>query len=257
MTLSFARVLLEGSPVMIVDDGGTVSRLEGDLFGTWSAGAPVTLPPDVRFLAPVQPRVVAAIGRNYKAHAEELGNDVPPEPLLFLKPASSVTGNGDWIDLPPESERVDHEGELAIVIGRTAKRVPEDQAAGYILGYTAANDVTARDLQNKDGQWGRAKGFDTFCPLGPWIVQGMPAPETEVACLVNGERRQYGHIRDLIFPLGRILAHVSAVITLQPGDVILTGTPSGISPLGHGDRVDVVVSGAGILGNPVRKEPLP
>ncbi len=209
---------------------------------------------DVALLAPVIPRSkVVCVGRNYRDHAAELGNDVPAEPMLFLKPNTSVIGPGDAISLPPQSERVDFEGELAAVIGKIAKNVPADKALDYVFGYTIGNDVTARDLQKTDGQWARAKGFDTFCPLGPAIETDFdPTGDAVVTTRVNGEVRQQGPISDMIFSLADIIAYASAAFTLLPGDVILTGTPAGVGPFEAGDVVEVEISGLGILRNPAR-----
>lgn len=209
---------------------------------------------DVALLAPVIPRSkVVCVGRNYRDHAAELGNDVPAEPMLFFKPNTSVIGPGDAISLPPQSQRVDFEGELAAVIGKIAKNVPAERALDYVFGYTIANDVTARDLQKSDGQWARAKGFDTFCPLGPAIETDFdPTGDAVVTTRVNGEVRQQGPISDMIFSLADIIAYASAAFTLLPGDVILTGTPAGVGPFGAGDTVEVEISGLGILRNPAR-----
>jgi 2-keto-4-pentenoate hydratase/2-oxohepta-3-ene-1,7-dioic acid hydratase in catechol pathway len=213
---------------------------------------------DVRLLAPVIPRSkVVAVGRNYAAHAAELGNDVPEEPLIFLKPNTAVIGPGDQIFYPPQSERVDYEGELAVVIGRICRDVPEEQATDVIFGYTIANDVTARDLQKKDGQWSRAKGFDSFCPLGPWIENDLD-PQTfvdgvSIQTHLNGDLMQDGSTKDLIFDIPTLIAHISSVMTLLPGDVILTGTPEGIGPMQPGDEVEVSIGGLGALTNTVVK----
>jgi 2-keto-4-pentenoate hydratase/2-oxohepta-3-ene-1,7-dioic acid hydratase in catechol pathway len=206
---------------------------------------------EVRLLAPIIPSKVICIGRNYVEHAEELGSEIPAEPLMFMKPSTAVIGPGDLIRLPPESERVDHEGELAVVIGRPCRRVSEEEAPAYVLGYTCGNDVTARDLQQKDGQWTRAKGFDSFCPLGPWVETDLDLSDLEISTRVNGEVRQRGRTSDMIFPPPVLVAYVSRVMTLLPGDVILTGTPSGVGPLSQGDRVEVEVEGIGILANEV------
>jgi 2-keto-4-pentenoate hydratase/2-oxohepta-3-ene-1,7-dioic acid hydratase in catechol pathway len=212
----------------------------------------------VRLLAPVIPRSkVVAIGRNYAAHAAELGNDVPEEPLIFLKPNTSVVGPGDQVFYPPQSERVDYEGELAVVIGRICRDVPPEQATDVIFGYTIANDVTARDLQRKDGQWSRAKGFDSFCPLGPWIETDLD-PQTfadgvAVQTHLNGDLVQDGSTKDLIFDIPTLVAHITSVMTLLPGDVILTGTPEGVGPMQPGDEVEVSISGLGALTNTVVK----
>ncbi|MFE5672033.1 fumarylacetoacetate hydrolase family protein [Agromyces sp. NPDC056523] len=208
---------------------------------------------EARLLAPVIPRSkVVAVGKNYREHAEEMGGDAPSEPLLFLKPNTSVIGPGDAIVLPPESAQVEHEGELAVVIGRVARRVSEADAASVIFGYTIANDVTARDLQRRDGQWTRAKGFDTFCPLGPVISTEVDLERGVIETTVNGERRQRGNLADMVHSVSAIVAYASNVFTLLPGDVILTGTPAGVGPIEDGDRVEVTVSGLGTLANPVR-----
>jgi 2-keto-4-pentenoate hydratase/2-oxohepta-3-ene-1,7-dioic acid hydratase in catechol pathway len=211
---------------------------------------------DVRLLAPVIPRSkVVAVGRNYAAHAAELGNDVPEEPLIFLKPNTAVIGPGDQVFYPKQSERVDYEGELAVVIGRICRDVPPEQATDVIFGYTIANDVTARDLQEKDGQWSRAKGFDSFCPLGPWIEDDLD-PQTfvdgvSIQTHLNGDLVQDGSTKDLIFDIPTLIAYISSVMTLLPGDVILTGTPEGIGPMQPGDEVEVSIGGLGALTNTV------
>ncbi|QAY73708.1 FAA hydrolase family protein [Agromyces protaetiae] len=208
---------------------------------------------DAEFLAPVIPRSkIVAVGRNYREHATEFGNDVPAEPLIFLKPNTSVIGPNVDIVLPPQSQQVEHEGELAVVIGAIAKNVKEEDALDVVYGYTIANDVTARDLQHRDGQWSRAKGFDTFCPLGPVIDTDIDLEGGTIETSVNGEVRQHGRLSDMVFSIPAIIAYASAVFTLLPGDVILTGTPAGVGPLVSGDRVDVTVSGLGTLSNPVR-----
>jgi 2-keto-4-pentenoate hydratase/2-oxohepta-3-ene-1,7-dioic acid hydratase in catechol pathway len=213
---------------------------------------------EVRLLAPVIPRSkVVAIGRNYAAHAAELGNDVPDEPMMFLKPNTSVIGPGDQIFYPPQSERVDYEGELAVVIGRICRDVPPEQATDVIFGYTIANDVTARDLQAKDVQFTRAKGFDSFCPLGPWIETDLD-PQTfadgvRIQTHLNGDLVQDGSTKDLIFDIPTLVAHITSVMTLLPGDVILTGTPAGIGPMQVGDEVEVSIAGLGALTNSVVK----
>ncbi|MFC7495812.1 MULTISPECIES: fumarylacetoacetate hydrolase family protein [unclassified Nocardioides] len=211
---------------------------------------------DVRLLAPVLPRSkVVAIGRNYAAHAAEMGNDVPAEPLMFLKPNTSVVGPGDPIFYPPQTQDLHFEGELAVVIGRICRDVPPEQATDVIHGYTIANDVTARDLQRSDGQWTRAKGFDSFCPLGPWIETDLDphdfAEGRRVQTHLNGELQQDGSTKDLIFDIPTLVAHVSSVMTLLPGDVILTGTPEGVGPMNIGDEVEVSIAGLGTLTNKV------
>jgi 2-keto-4-pentenoate hydratase/2-oxohepta-3-ene-1,7-dioic acid hydratase in catechol pathway len=205
----------------------------------------------VTLLAPCQPRQIVCVGRNYVEHAAEHGVEVPAEPLIFLKPPSAVIGPGEPVILTPLSQRVEHEAELCVVIGQRARHLRSEQALDVVLGYTCGNDVTARDLQRKDGQWSRAKGFDTFCPLGPWIETELDWREQQVQCLVNGQARQSGSTRDMVFGVPELLAHVTAVMTLEPGDVLMTGTPSGVSPLHAGDTVAVIVSGIGVLSNPV------
>ena len=198
-------------------------------------------------------RRVWCVGRNYAAHAKELGNDVPKEPLLFLKPNTSVIGMGDTIVLPPQSQHVEHEVELAIVIGSIARNVPAKDADQVIFGYTVANDVTARDLQKSDGQWARAKGFDTFCPLGPVMETEFDAASATLEARVNGELRQQGRVSDLVHSVAALVEYASSVWTLLPGDVILTGTPAGVGPIVDGDTVEVEISGIGTLSNPVRR----
>ncbi len=207
---------------------------------------------DVRLLAPVLPRSkVVGVGRNYRDHAAELGNEVPTEPLMFLKPNTSVVGPGDPVVHPRQSEQVDYEGELAVVIGRICRDVPAEKALDVVFGYTVANDVTARDLQRADGQFTRAKGFDSFCPLGPWIETELDPSDLRVRTHLNGDLVQDGTTADMVFDVPALIAHVSAVMTLLPGDVILTGTPAGVGPLQVGDEVEVSVAGIGSLTNKV------
>jgi 2-keto-4-pentenoate hydratase/2-oxohepta-3-ene-1,7-dioic acid hydratase in catechol pathway len=204
---------------------------------------------DARLLAPVIPSKIVAVARNNPSHAAELGNDVPTHPMLFLKPATSVIGPEDPIPLPEGSERVDHEAELAVVIGGLCRRVTEEEAPKYVLGYTCANDVTARDWQQSDGQWARAKGSDGFCPLGPWIETELDPADVAVIARVNGEERQRGRTSDFVFSPAALVSFISRSITLLPGDVVLTGTPSGVGPMAPGDRVEVEVEGIGVLRN--------
>jgi 2-keto-4-pentenoate hydratase/2-oxohepta-3-ene-1,7-dioic acid hydratase in catechol pathway len=211
---------------------------------------------DVRLLAPVIPRSkVVAIGKNYGAHAAEMGGEAPAEPLMFLKPNTAVVGPGDQVFYPPQSQRVDYEGELAVVIGRICRDVPPEQATDVIFGYTIANDVTARDLQRSDGQWSRAKGFDSFCPLGPWIEDDLDpqhvAEGIRLQTHLNGDLVQDGSTKDLIFDIPTLVAYISSVMTLLPGDVILTGTPEGVGPMQVGDEVEVSIEGLGALTNTV------
>ena len=205
----------------------------------------------VRLLAPVIPSKIVAVGRNYLEHAEEMGTGIPEEPVIFLKPSTSVVGPGDSIPVPSVAKRVDHEAELGVVIGRVARQVPVEEAGRYILGYTCGNDVTARDLQARDGQWTRAKGFDGFCPLGPWVETEFDPTDSAVECRVNGVVRQAARTSQLAFGAGELVEFVTGVMTLLPGDVILTGTPAGVGPLEVGDRVEVEIDQIGVLSNEV------
>ncbi len=202
-------------------------------------------------LCPVIPSKIVCVGRNYREHAKELGNEVPQEPLLFFKPPSALLGHKGTVLMPPQAERVDFEGELALVIGKRASKLgAAADWRSYIRGYTLANDVTARDLQKKDGQWTRAKGFDTFCPVGPVVCTEIdPEKGLIVETRVNGELKQHGSTLDFIFSIPALLSYITAAITLEPGDLLLTGTPSGVAPLSAGDRVDVSIEGIGILSN--------
>lgn len=241
-------------------DGEELVVLAGDpMFAGYETTGERVLLADVALLAPVIPRSkVVCVGKNYHDHAAEMGGVAPEEPLLFLKPNTAVIGTGDTIVRPALSERTEHEGELAVVIGRIAKNVPAERALDYVFGYTVGNDVTARDLQRKDGQWSRAKGFDTFCPLGPVIETEFELDAATVTTRVNGEQRQHAPLTDMIHSVPEIIAYASAAFTLLPGDVILTGTPAGVGPFGAGDVVEVEVSGIGVLRNPVRDAlPLP
>ena len=207
---------------------------------------------DVRLLAPVIPRSkVVGIGRNYAAHAAELGHDLPAEPLMFIKPNTSVVGPGDPVFYPKQTSDLHYEGELAVVIGRICRDVAPDRVGEVIYGYTVGNDVTARDLQKSDVQFTRAKGFDSFCPLGPWIETELDPADLQVQTHLNGDLKQDGRTKDMIFDVATLVAHVSSVMTLLPGDVILTGTPEGVGPMNPGDEVDVTISGIGTLTNKV------
>src|SRR5229473_3878212 len=208
-------------------------------------------------LPPVTPSKIVCVGRNYREHAAELGNEVPTEPLLFFKPPSSLLAPGGTIVRPRVSERTDYEGELGVVIARRCHKLPDgEDTRPYILGYTCVNDFTARDLQNKDGQWARAKGFDTFCPVGPVVTEGLdPWTGIQVETRVNGEARQSGNTRDFIFSLGVILRYISQIMTLEPGDLIATGTPKGVGPVVAGDTIDVSIEGIGHLRNLVADQP--
>lgn len=234
-------------------------RVEGDTLhvfdrAPYEGGQVVATRPKAditKILAPTQPRKIVCVGRNFGEHAKELGNEPPKEPLVFLKPSSSVIAHGDPVELPWQSKHVDHEAELGVIIGKTAREVPKDKALDYVFGYTAVNDITARDLQRSDGQWGRAKGFDTFCPVGPVVIAGLDPASLALSCLVNGETRQDDKTSSMIFSVNDIIAWVSAAMTLEPGDLIAMGTPAGVSPLNAGDTVVVHIEGIGSLENPV------
>lgn len=203
-------------------------------------------------MIPVTPSKIVAVGRNYVEHARELGNEVPAEPLLFFKPPSALIGTGDVIRLPRVSQRVEFEAEIGVVIGRRAQRVTAEEAPGFIGGFTCLNDVTCRDLQKTDGQWGRAKGFDTFCPVGPRVASDLHWGELEVICRVNGVERQRGRSVAMHFSIPTLVAYISGIMTLEPGDLIATGTPAGTAPLFDGDRVEVEIPGVGVLSNSVK-----
>ena len=237
----------------ILDEGELVVLAGDPMFAGYdTTGERVPLA-DAALLAPVIPRSkVVCVGKNYHDHAAEMGGVAPEEPLLFLKPNTSVIGPGDTIVRPVQSERTEHEGELAVIIGRIAKNVSAASALDYVFGYTLANDVTARDLQRKDGQWTRAKGFDTFCPLGPVIETEFDPSSATIETRVNGEVRQHAPLTDMIHSIPSIIEYASAVFTLLPGDVILTGTPAGVGPFVAGDTVEVEATGLGILRNQVR-----
>ena len=206
-----------------------------------------------QLLAPVAPSKVVCVGRNYVEHAAELGNKMPDEPLLFLKAPSAIIGEGDNIELPSQSQQVEHEGELGVVIGRTARKLRDDEdPLSYVLGYTCVNDVTARDLQRKDVQFTRGKSFDTFCPVGPTIVTDLSPGNLTVTTRVNGVVKQNGNTSDMAFPVPFLIRYISNIMTLNPGDLIATGTPAGVSAMKDGDVVEIEVSGIGVLRNPVR-----
>jgi 2-keto-4-pentenoate hydratase/2-oxohepta-3-ene-1,7-dioic acid hydratase in catechol pathway len=229
-----------------------VGELQGDLFGSYRRKKTSIPVKDVHFLAPSTPSKIVCVGRNYVEHAKELGNEVPKMPLIFLKPPSSIIADGDAILLPPQSNQVEHEAELVAVIGKRGRNVTAESARDYILGYTIGNDVTARDLQKTDGQWTRAKGFDTFCPFGPWIDTDFDPSDALITCRVNGQMRQLSSTRDMVFSIGVLIAYASSVMTLEPGDLIFTGTPAGVSQLKAGDIVEVEIDGLGVLKNSVK-----
>ncbi len=242
----FARLSADGRALFAQEkDDGSFELLDA---APWLGGRPTkTSITSDRYVAPVQPSKIVCVGRNYGAHARELGNEVPKEPLFFMKPPSSLLAPGGTVLLPPESERVDYEGELAVVIGKRARRVKPEAALAHVFGYAVACDVTARDLQKKDGQWTRAKGFDTFCPIGPHVVTDIDASSLQLSLKVNGEVRQAASTSDMVFGIPELISHLSAVMTLEPGDLLLTGTPEGVGPLSNGDHVVVEIEGIGAL----------
>jgi 2-keto-4-pentenoate hydratase/2-oxohepta-3-ene-1,7-dioic acid hydratase in catechol pathway len=233
---------------------GEITEVKGNIFGDYQPGARKYELKNVRLINPCTPSKIVAVGLNYRDHAQELGLSVPPEPMLFLKPGTSVIGPGESIVYPRMSGRVDYEAELGVVIKKRAKDVEEKDSLEYILGYTCFNDVTARDLQAKDVQYTRAKGFDTFAPLGPWIVTDIEPGDLKIELRLNGERKQSSRTSQLIFGIPQLVSFVSRVMTLLPGDLIATGTPSGIGPMEIGDTVEVEVEGIGTLRNTVEGE---
>jgi 2-keto-4-pentenoate hydratase/2-oxohepta-3-ene-1,7-dioic acid hydratase in catechol pathway len=246
------RYAATDGPSFGIVENDAVYALRGDMFTEMrERGARVGSLHDLTLLPPTVPSKIVCVGRNYAAHAKELGNEVPEEPLLFFKPPSALIGHGEAIRLLPQMGKVDHEAELAVVIGREAHNVLASEASNYVLGYTCANDVSDRDFQKKDGQWTRAKGFDTFCPLGPWINTTLDPHDVAVLCSVNGEPRQIGRTSQLIFDIPSLIAYISAIMTLMPGDLVLTGTPAGVGAITSGDVVEVSVEGIGELRNPV------
>jgi 2-keto-4-pentenoate hydratase/2-oxohepta-3-ene-1,7-dioic acid hydratase in catechol pathway len=240
------------APLYGLLEGGQILEISGPPWNPWSQGSRSWAEADVRLLAPVEPGKIVCVGRNYAAHAAELGNEVPKEPLIFLKPPSAIIGPGEPIVLTPQSQRVEHEGELALIVGRRCAHLKDsDDALSYLLGYSCLNDVTARDLQKSDVQFTRAKGFDTFCPVGPHIETTLDPSDVLVELHVNGALRQSGRTSLMVYPVAFLVRWISHVMTLFPGDLIATGTPAGVGPLVAGDIVDVSVGGVGVLRNPV------
>jgi 2-keto-4-pentenoate hydratase/2-oxohepta-3-ene-1,7-dioic acid hydratase in catechol pathway len=242
----------------VLDGDGFVAQIEGHPFGQIAFTGQRLPRADVRLLSPILPSKVVCVGKNYADHVKEMNTgDAPKEPLIFLKPSTAVIGPDDAIRIPPGSTNVHHEAELAVVIGaRGARNVTPEQARGSVLGYTIGNDVTERDMQRSDGQWTRAKGFDSFCPLGPWIetdlgALGLDVADLEITCSVDGELRQKGRTSQLLFGIPTLISYMSRVMTLLPGDVVLTGTPAGVGPIAAGQRCEVTIEGLGTLSNPV------
>jgi 2-keto-4-pentenoate hydratase/2-oxohepta-3-ene-1,7-dioic acid hydratase in catechol pathway len=239
-------------PKFGIIEGDSVREASGDFASGWRPGKQAWALKDVKLLPPSVPSKIVCVGRNYAEHAKELGNDVPAEPVIFLKPPSAIIAPEEPIVMPSISRRVDHEGEIAVIIARTCSHLgTQEDVRPFLAGITCLNDVTARDLQKTDGQWTRAKGFDTFCPFGPVLETEPNMNVAVVETFVNGVRKQSGRASEMIFPVDVIIKWISRMMTLQPGDVVATGTPSGVGPLQAGDVVEIVVSGVGTLRNPV------
>jgi len=249
--MRIARFLFGGRVRYGIVEGEGIRPLEGTPFEGISPTAERLPLGEIKLLSPVSPSKIVALGLNYRDHAEEMKQKLPSEPLIFLKPSTAVIGPEEPIVYPPSVGRLDYEGELGVVVGRKAKDVPLEEAEDYILGYTCFNDVTARDIQRRDGQWTRAKGFDTFAPIGPWIETELDPLDLRLETYLNGQLRQSSHTSRLIFSPYELVSFVSHVMTLLPGDVIATGTPSGVGPMEVGDRVEVVIEGIGRLVNSV------
>lgn len=226
-----------------------VGLVEGDIFGEYRRLETSIPLKNITLLPPVEPGKIICLGRNYVEHAREQGAEVPESPLIFLKAQTAVIADRGTIILPVQSEQVEHEAELVVVIGKKGRWIPVEQALQYVFGYTIGNDVTARDLQHKDGQWTRSKSFDTFCPVGPWMETELDPSDTLITCRVNSELRQMASTREMVFTVPQIVAYISTIMTLMPGDLIFTGTPAGIGPLINGDEVEVEIEGIGILRN--------
>lgn len=233
-------------------DEDRIGYIQGDPFGEYRRFEAKQNLTEVKLLPPCEPSKIIAVGRNYLDHIHEMESEMPDYPLIFLKPPSALITSGETILIPPQTQRVEHEAELAIVIGKKSRWLTQEEVKDAIFGYTIGNDVTARDLQSKDGQWTRAKGFDTFCPLGPWIETDFNPADAIISCHVNNSMRQMASTRDMLFTIDRLVMFISSVMTLMPGDVILTGTPAGVGPLEDGDTVTVSIEGIGNLLNTVR-----
>lgn len=249
--MRIVRYLSDAGPAYGAVEDGAVYMLSGDVYGDITVGERVCALDEAHVLPPCTPSKIIAVGRNYPDHAREQDVRTPEEPLIFLKPPTTVVAHLDPIVYPIISQRVDHEGELAVVIGRTCRSVDAGHARAHVLGYTCANDVTARDLQRKDAQWTRGKGFDTFLPLGPFICTDLDWEHATVQTRLNGQLRQNGALRSMVFKVDYLVSYMSQVMTLLPGDVILTGTPAGVGPMQPGDVVEVDISGIGTLRNHV------
>jgi len=249
--MRIVRFIVGKQPTYGVVEDGVVREIRGDIFGRFSVTTKTHSLKRVRFLAPVEPSKIVAVGLNYRDHAEELKQDVPEEPIMFLKPPTAVLPHRGKIVYPKSCGRLDYEAELGIVMKRTARAVPAERALRYILGYVCCNDVTARDLQRKDGQWTRAKSFNTFAPIGPWIETELDLSDAPIRAYLNGVIRQESNINNFIFDVPYLIHFISTVMTLYPGDVISTGTPSGVGPMQPGDAIEIEVEGIGRLSNTV------
>lgn len=234
-------------------NGEQVGFIEGDIFGEYRRLESSIDLTKVKIIPPVQPSKILCMGRNYREHAQEQGVEVPDVPMLFMKPLSAVIADHESIQLPPQSHQVEHEAELVVVIGKHGRWISAENVGEYIFGYTIGNDVTARDLQHRDGQWTRAKGFDTFCPIGPWVETDLDIADVLISCKVNSELRQMASTKEMVFSVNQIIAFASSIMTLEPGDIIFTGTPAGVGPLNPGDTVEIAIEGIGILSNSVTK----
>ncbi|AEH45555.1 5-carboxymethyl-2-hydroxymuconateDelta-isomerase [Thermodesulfatator indicus DSM 15286] len=252
--MRLGRVLYQRKVLSVLFSEDKVYPLVGSIFDEPKVNGKGISLLEVKILPPVTPSKIIALGLNYRDHARELNLPLPEEPLIFMKPPSAVIGPEENILLPPESKRVDYEAELAVVIGKKARRISPEEAMKVILGFTCFNDVTARDLQQKDAQWTRAKSFDTFAPIGPWVETELDLEKVRVRAYLNGELRQDSSLKELVFPVPQVVSFVSQIMTLYPGDVIATGTPPGIGPLSPGDVIDIEITGVGKLKNYVTKE---
>ena len=251
--MRIARVRAGGGPTWAIVEGDTVYRLQGSPFENPTRGERIGDAGSAKLLAPCEPTKVVCIGLNYRAHAAETGQELPKEPLMFLKPPTSVIGPGDDVVWAPGSQKIDYEAELAVVFKKTAKNVAAGAFRDYVLGYTCANDVSARDFQRGDGQWARAKGSDTFCPLGPWIETDLDPNDLRISGKLNGEVKQDSRTSDLVFNLDFLVSHLTKYFTMLPGDVLITGTPAGIGPMNPGDEYEVTIEGIGSLKNRMTK----
>ena len=247
--MKLVRFLAEGKPACGIVNGDEISELDGDFFSPFNMLKAGHVFSRAKLLSPCNPSKVVAVGLNYRDHAHELGHAVPEEPVIFLKPATTIIGPGESVIYPAASSRVDYEAELGVVVKDRTRNISPEEAPDHILGYTCANDVTARDLQKKDGQWTRAKSFDTFCPVGPWIETDLDPGDLLIQSYLNGERRQSSRTSQLIFNVHELVSFISGIMTLEPGDLIITGTPAGIGPMKPGDEIEVRIEGIGSLKN--------